>query len=105
MADNFTKGEEAQIKEMARGVLPDEQEKCTAFRIFSKEKNVDKLFEGFSKIDVLVTELQEHKKSHEKVETEISKLKKGRWLHKGYSFVGSGMGAFFAIWLKKKIEG
>lgn len=105
MSDNFSKGEEAQIKEMAREVIPDEQEKCSAYRIFSKDKNVDKLFEGFSKVDELVVALKEHKKSHEKVESEISKLKKGRWLHKGYSFIGSGIGAFFAMWLKKKIEG
>lgn len=105
MADNFSKGEEAQIKEIAREVMPDEQEKCSAYRIFSKEKNVDRLFEGFSKINELVIELKEHKKSHDKVESDITKLKKGRWLHKGYSFIGSGIGAFFAMWLKKKIEG
>lgn len=105
MSDNFSKGAEAQIKEMAREVIPDEQIKCAAFRIFNKEKNVERLFEGFNKIDTLVAELQEHKNSHKEIVTEISKLKKGRWLHKGYSFVGSGIGAFLAIWIKKKIDG
>ena len=105
MPDNFSKGEEAQIKEIARDIIPDEQEKCSAFRIFSKEKNVERLFEGFNKIDILVGELKEHKHAHETVEAEIAKLKKGRWLHKGYSFVGSGIGAFIAIWIKKKIDG
>ena len=118
----FDEGEKAQMEKIIKETLPDEQKKCTAWRIFEKDVNVERLFDGFNKIQdlteeikgfkiignkvqELVSELQEHKQSHQKMENDIKLLKRHRWLHKGYSFLGSGIGAFIAIIIKKKLEG
>ena len=72
----FTEAQELAIKNIMQRSLPEEQRKCDAFRIFRKEENVEKLFEGFSKIDNLISELKEHKISHTKIEIEIKETQK-----------------------------
>ena len=63
----FTEAQELAIKSIMQRSLPEEQKKCDAFRIFHKEENIEKLFDGFNRIDNLISELKEHKISHEKV--------------------------------------
>ena len=67
----FTEAQELAIKNIMQRGLPEEQKKCDAFRIFKKEENVEKLFDGFNRIDNLISELREHKILHEKAEIEI----------------------------------
>lgn len=70
----FTEAQELAIKSIIQRSLPEEQKKCDAFRIFHKEENVEKLFDGFNRIDNLINELREHKTSHEKSEIEIKRI-------------------------------
>ena len=70
----FTEAQELAIKNIMQRGLPEEQKKCDAFRIFKKEENVEKLFDGFNRIDNLISELREHKISHEKAEIEIKRI-------------------------------
>lgn len=106
MASNdFTKGEESQIKDLAREIFPEVQKSCGGFRFFEDNKKVEKLFQGFTKIDNLIERLDNHEDSHIRVETEITKLKKNRWFNKIYIVIGSAFGGFAAAWADKKLRG
>ena len=72
----FTEAQELAIKNIMSRSLPEEQKKCDAFRIFHKEENVEKLFDGFNRIDNLISALKEHKISHTRAEIEIKEIQK-----------------------------
>ena len=104
LKNDFSKGEEAVIEKISRKIIPDEQEKCTAFRIFNKDGNVDKFFNGINKLEILVKDLEEHKESHVNIKLEIESIKKKRFINRVYAFVGAGLGAFAAMWLERRIK-
>ena len=103
--NDFSLGEQAQIKDLARNIVPEEQKKCTAYKIFSDKDNEAKFFDSFNDIKNVIKEVQEHKKSHDKLEMEVGSLKKMRWINRSLSLIGAGMGAFAAIILRRKLEG
>lgn len=100
----FSEEERLMIADIARKTLPEEQKKCGAYRFFEDERKVNKLYDGFAKIEQLIIRLDKHEASHEKIEIEMQKIKKGRWIHKVYTIFGAMIGGFIAILVEKKLK-